>query len=1042
MTYHDEDDDLNTKSLETGEPSVSHASTTGSSSFGRSDTRRVTRSKYIVAAVIFVAAILVGSLTFVFARNGEEDDFENQFSEYAVEIVNIILQEANSALAAGNSLSVSITSFALASFAAWPQVTVPDFELRGYHNNILSKALQVSLVPLVRADEKEEWEIYAQQNEEWIDEGLAVAKERQLTENTQEKDEPIEDFVWRFADGDSGTSVVQNGEGFSLDGVKYFAPLWQQSPAPHDTQIVNYDILSHPVLQRLFHAMQTTGQPVFSEAVDLSFITKGAIEDNFEHPHTYVIYPVFGSFTKDGQSHTYHDVVASLIIVLPFDELLLNMIPEGVNGIDVVMDNTCGQHFTYSINGPAASFLGYGDHHDPDYDYMGLAVEFGDHSRFAHTEESCDYTIHVYPTSIFEEEYLSSKPVVYTIVVVSVFVCTAFVFLLYDYLVLLRQRKVVEAARRTNKIVTALFPSNVRDRILKEADEQIQVQMNKKSFGFGAKAQLKDFVQDDNVLENGNSAFDSKPIADLFPDATVMFADIVGFTAWSSVREPTQVFSLLETVYHAFDEIARSRRVFKVETVGDCYVAVAGLPEARKDHAVVMARFARDCLHRMNDLTKKLELTLGPDTGDLSMRIGLHSGPVTAGVLRGDKSRFQLFGDTVNTASKIESSGSRNRIHLSTETASLLDAAGKGHWLRKREDVIRTKVKGDMQTYWLEVKAPSIAPTGSSASDGQSEESMSPTEAKKMEQEKAAKKEEKAKSKADMDEDKLRRLVDWNSDVLARLLRQIVAHRNAIKKLRGTVSSSTPAKLEIKSGGTVIDEVKEIIELPEYDPLAAQYQEDPQSIDLGEAAQKQLRDYVMLVATFYRDNPFHNFEHASHVTMSVVKLLSRIIAPDWNERLFHEMYDAWRNGRSEKDPSEFWYNGEIGFFDFYIIPLAKKLKECGVFGVSSDEYLNYAQKNRAEWEAQGHQVVEKLVEKYTAEYANHQVRLDDIQDADHVPLRSRMFRSDTLSDDEGFLAEVEKQIDDEDGELSEKSQEDLVARASSRLTRGASKEKL
>jgi hypothetical protein len=496
-----------------------------------------------VAALIFVAAILVGSLTFVFARNGEEDNFENQvsmwlrlhlsrpqtfltvssqFGEYAVEIANIILQEANSALAAGNSLSVSITSFALASSAAWPQVTIPDFELRGYHNNILSKSLQVSLAPMIRADEKEEWEIYAQQNEEWIDEGLAVAKERQLTKNSKDKNEPIEDFVWRFANGDSGTNVVQNGEGFNLNGVNCFAPIWQQSPAPHDTQIVNYDILSHPVLQRLFHAMQTTGQPVFSEAIDLSFIYKGSVEDKFEHPHTYVLYPVFGSFTKDGQSHTSHDVVASLIMVLPFDELLLNMIPEGVNGIEVVVDNTCGQQFTYRINGPDAFFVGNGDFHDTDYDYMGLAIEFGDHSRFAHTEESCDYTIHVYPTSIFEEEYHSNKPVVYTIVVVSVFVFTALVFLLYDYFVLLRQRRVVEAARRTNKIVTALFPSNVRDRILKDADEQIQAQMNKKSFGFGAKAQLKDFVQDDNVLENGNSAFDSKPIADLFPDATVM----------------------------------------------------------------------------------------------------------------------------------------------------------------------------------------------------------------------------------------------------------------------------------------------------------------------------------------------------------------------------------------------------------------------------------------------------------------------------------------------------------------------------------------
>lgn len=80
----------------------------------------------------------------------------------------------------------------------------------------------------------------------------------------------------------------------------------------------------------------------------------------------------------------------------------------------------------------------------------------------------------------------------------------------------------------------------------------------------------------------------------------------------------------------------------------------------------------------------------------------------------------------------------------------------------------------------------------------------------------------------------------------------------------------------------------------------------------------------------------------------------------WNERLFQEMYKAYREGRAEKDPAEFWYKGEIGFFDFYIIPLAKKLKECGVFGVSSSEYLDYALKNRAEWELKGEQVVEEM----------------------------------------------------------------------------------
>ena len=85
-------------------------------------------------------------------------------------------------------------------------------------------------------------------------------------------------------------------------------------------------------------------------------------------------------------------------------------------------------------------------------------------------------------------------------------------------------------------------------------------------------------------------------------ELTVLFTCscvITGFTAWSSTREPCQVFTLLETVYHAFDEIARRRGVFKVETIGDSYVAVCGVPTAKADHALVMARFARDCRTRL-----------------------------------------------------------------------------------------------------------------------------------------------------------------------------------------------------------------------------------------------------------------------------------------------------------------------------------------------------------------------------------------------------------------------------------------------------------
>ena len=84
----------------------------------------------------------------------------------------------------------------------------------------------------------------------------------------------------------------------------------------------------------------------------------------------------------------------------------------------------------------------------------------------------------------------------------------------------------------------------------------------------------------------------------------------------------------------------------------------------------------------------------------------------------------------------------------------------------------------------------------------------------------------------------------------------------------------------------------------------------------------------------------------------------------WNRRLFREMYTAYQEGRMGANPAEFWYKGEIGFFDNYIIPLAKKLKDCNVFGVSSDECLNYAVSNRAEWIERGQDIVAEAMEEF------------------------------------------------------------------------------
>jgi hypothetical protein len=188
-------------------------------------------------------------------------------------------------------------------------------------------------------------------------------------------------------------------------------------------------------------------------------------------------------------------------------------------------------------------------------------------------------------------------------------------------MVQLRQEKVMNTANRTNEIVASLFPENVRDQIFAEENAG---DPKSKLKPFSGKQGLKNFLEEEDHGEENVIAYDSKPIADLFPYTTIMFADISGFTSWSSVREPCQVFTLLETIYHAFDQIARKRGVFKVETVGDCYVAVSGLPEPNKVCKCGTRSAGIDCFnsqysHALSLFSRKMRACTGPCSGDVQI---------------------------------------------------------------------------------------------------------------------------------------------------------------------------------------------------------------------------------------------------------------------------------------------------------------------------------------------------------------------------------------------------------------------------------------
>jgi class 3 adenylate cyclase len=283
--------------------------------------------------------------------------------------------------------------------------------------------------------------------------------------------------------------------------------------------------------------------------------------------------------------------------------------------------------------------------------------------------------------------WAKSTPCIFSMVVAGLLVLNAVLFVIRERCLSARKSHIVEEAARSSAIVQSLFPAVVRDRVFDSAKvcdkQEIQSRDSVKSkFSMTTRQQLEKYLLNETEVETEPhvGCDTDPPMAELFPSVTISFADIAGFTAWSSKREPHQVFQLLEKLYRAFDKIAHRLGVFKVETIGD-YVAVAGLPDAREDHAQVMALFAWECQRKMSKITKKLEASLGPGTSDLALRTGLHSGHVTAGVLRGDKSRFQLFGDTMNTAARMESTGKTGSIQCSEATANFLRKRRKNHWL-------------------------------------------------------------------------------------------------------------------------------------------------------------------------------------------------------------------------------------------------------------------------------------------------------------------------------------------------------------------------
>jgi len=182
---------------------------------------------------------------------------------------------------------------------------------------------------------------------------------------------------------------------------------------------------------------------------------------------------------------------------------------------------------------------------------------------------------------------------------------------------------------------------------------------------------------------------DGRAIADHFDSASVVFADVVNFTPLAQRLAPAEVVGLLDRLFSSFDTLVERHGLEKIKTIGDCYMAAAGVPDPSTDHAHRAALLALDM--------RQVAASSGNEGVELELRIGINTGPLVAGVIGSKRFLYDLWGDAVNTASRMESLGTPGEIQITSETYELL----KDAFVCRPRGTIQVKGKGEMQTWFL-----------------------------------------------------------------------------------------------------------------------------------------------------------------------------------------------------------------------------------------------------------------------------------------------------------------------------------------------------
>lgn len=338
-----------------------------------------------------------------------------------------------------------------------------------------------------------------------------------------QRDDSLETLpIWQFG-GPGGTMPVP--------GPGPYMPMWQMAPVVFGGVEVNRNVIQNygetganvsfqteSVTLGKFHTATpgdiTSSDPGTSMFALLLSVAEKRMVNYMGEPLSQTFFPVFDSFREDRKA------VAVMTAWIHWSSYFKNVLPSSMNGIHIVLHNTCSGAFTFEINGPRVTIIGMEDLHDFRFHAMQRSASFesvhsiddGTKYGLPLNNDHCIISLDVYPSTAFHDTYRSRTPIVMTAAVAVIFVFTVGVFILYDNLVQRRQTLVMNSAVRSNAIVTSLFPENVRDRLMHDASMTSCRRMGDGSYSIAPTRRLKGYL---NGQEEDDA--DQAPIADLFP---------------------------------------------------------------------------------------------------------------------------------------------------------------------------------------------------------------------------------------------------------------------------------------------------------------------------------------------------------------------------------------------------------------------------------------------------------------------------------------------------------------------------------------------